>query len=144
MSLKQTKQLEHTLETYTYSHCNMRNISIYSCNIDIKHLQHTSETPKILKTYVCNMPFQLKHLLAASQMETRRRVEVTSVLAGGTELAGYSELDGGAQRDGGGGSRAAMAQRVGGRGAGGESGWSIRWVRAFPKLNNDVMPTLHS
>jgi hypothetical protein len=70
----------------------MCNISIYFCNIaiqfyiiDIKHLQHTSETPE---TYVCNMLFQLKHLLAASQMEARRLVEVTRVLAGGVELAG--------------------------------------------------------
>jgi hypothetical protein len=34
------KHLDHTLETYVYSHCNMCNISIYFCNINIKHLQH--------------------------------------------------------------------------------------------------------
>jgi hypothetical protein len=38
------KHLEHTLETYVYSHYNMCNILFYFCNIDIQHLQHTSET----------------------------------------------------------------------------------------------------
>jgi hypothetical protein len=42
--LKQMKHLEHTIETYVYSHCNMCNILIYFCNIDIKQLQHISET----------------------------------------------------------------------------------------------------
>jgi hypothetical protein len=51
------KYLEHTLETYVYSHYNMYNISIYFCNIDIQHLQHTSKTSKILETYYCNMRF---------------------------------------------------------------------------------------
>jgi hypothetical protein len=32
------KHLEHTLETYVYSHYNMCNIPIYFCNIDIQHL----------------------------------------------------------------------------------------------------------
>jgi hypothetical protein len=43
------KNLEHTLETYVYSHCNMCNIPIYLYNIDIKYLQHTSETSEHLK-----------------------------------------------------------------------------------------------
>jgi hypothetical protein len=38
------KYLEHTLETYVYSHCNMCNISIYFCNIHLKHLKHTLAT----------------------------------------------------------------------------------------------------
>ena len=32
------KHLEHILETYVYSHCNMCNISIYFCSIKMKHL----------------------------------------------------------------------------------------------------------
>ena len=42
--LKQMKHLEHTLETYEYSHYNMCNIPIYFCNIDIQHLKHTLAT----------------------------------------------------------------------------------------------------
>ena len=37
------KYLEHTLETYVYSHCNMCSIPIYFCNIKIKYLQHLDE-----------------------------------------------------------------------------------------------------
>jgi hypothetical protein len=37
-----------------YNHFNKCNISIYFCNIHIKHLQHTSET---LEIYACNMRF---------------------------------------------------------------------------------------
>jgi hypothetical protein len=43
------KHLEHTLETYVYSHCNVCNILIYFCNIHIKHLQHISKNLKHLK-----------------------------------------------------------------------------------------------
>jgi len=42
------------------------------------------------------MLFQRKHLLAASRMEARRRMEVTGVLAGGTKLANNTELGSGA------------------------------------------------
>jgi hypothetical protein len=52
--LEQMKHLEHTPETYVYSHYNMCNIPIYFCNIDILHLHHTSET---LETYSFNMIF---------------------------------------------------------------------------------------
>jgi hypothetical protein len=38
-----------------YSHYNIRNIRIYFCNINLKHLQHTYET---FETYVCNIRFQ--------------------------------------------------------------------------------------
>jgi hypothetical protein len=48
------KHLEQTLATYVYGHCNICNISIYFCNIHVKHLQHTFET---LETYICNMRF---------------------------------------------------------------------------------------
>ena len=51
------KHLEHTLETYVYSHCNMNNILIYFCNIKMKHLQHQDETSETLETYSCNMGF---------------------------------------------------------------------------------------
>jgi hypothetical protein len=53
------KYLEHTLETYVYSHCNMCNIPIYLCNIDIKHLQHTPETSEILKTSLVTCAFSV-------------------------------------------------------------------------------------
>lgn len=32
------KHLEHTLETYMYSHYSMCNIPIYFCNTNIKHM----------------------------------------------------------------------------------------------------------
>ena len=38
-----------------YNYCNMCNISIYYCNIRMKHLLHTSKT---LETYACNMGFE--------------------------------------------------------------------------------------
>jgi hypothetical protein len=51
------KHLEHTLETYVYSKCNVCNISIYLCNIKMKHLQYLDETPETLEAYYCNMGF---------------------------------------------------------------------------------------
>jgi hypothetical protein len=42
------------------------NISIYFCNVDIKHLQHTSKISETLEIYVCKILFQRKHLLTAS------------------------------------------------------------------------------
>ena len=55
--LEQMKYLEHIIETYVYSYYNMCNIPIYFCNIDIQHLQRTSETSEALETYYCNMRF---------------------------------------------------------------------------------------
>jgi hypothetical protein len=52
---KQMKYLKHTIARYVYSHCN---ITIYFCNMYIKHLQHTSKTSETLKIYTCNMCFQ--------------------------------------------------------------------------------------
>jgi hypothetical protein len=52
------KHLEQMLATYVYNHCNMYNITIYFCNIHIKHLQYTSETFETIETYSCNMRFQ--------------------------------------------------------------------------------------
>jgi hypothetical protein len=66
------KHLEHTLETYVYSHYNMCNISSYFCNIDIQHLQRTSKTSKTLETYYCNMRFQRNIHLLLGRMEARR------------------------------------------------------------------------
>jgi hypothetical protein len=43
------RHLEQTLETYMYSHCNMCNITVYFCNIKMKHLQHLDETSKTLE-----------------------------------------------------------------------------------------------
>ena len=54
----QMKHWEQKFTTYVYNHCNMCNIPIYYCNIRMKHLQHTSETSKIIETYACNMRFQ--------------------------------------------------------------------------------------
>ena len=53
------KHLEHTLETYVYSHCNMCNILIYFCNIKMKYLQHPDETSEIFETYSCKIVFFL-------------------------------------------------------------------------------------
>jgi hypothetical protein len=57
------------------------------------------------------MLFQRKHLLAASQMEARWRVEVTGVLIGGAELADNEKLSDDAQRVGVGAARAHSARR---------------------------------
>jgi hypothetical protein len=66
------KHLEHTLETYVYSHCNVYNIPIYFCNTNIKHLQHTSEK---LETYVYIMCFQHNiFLLLGNGGSSARRV----------------------------------------------------------------------
>jgi hypothetical protein len=51
------KYSEHTLETYVYSHYNMCIISIYFCNIKMKHLQHTNKTSETFETYSCNVGF---------------------------------------------------------------------------------------
>jgi hypothetical protein len=120
------KYLENTLETYIYIYCNMCNIPIYFwnipiyfSNIDIKHLQHTFETPETFETYVCNMRFQRNISLPLRRMEARRRVEVTGVLVDGAELTSNTELGCGAQRAGWERHRrwwraAAVAQTVGG------------------------------
>ena len=50
-----------------YNHCNICKIPIYFCNINLKYLQHTSETSETLKAYACNMRFQQN--LAARQAE---------------------------------------------------------------------------
>jgi hypothetical protein len=51
------KYLEQMFATYVYSHCNICNIQIYFCNIHMKHLQHTSETLKNIRS---------KHALSAN------------------------------------------------------------------------------
>jgi hypothetical protein len=51
------KHLEHTLETYVYSHHNMCNIPIYFYNIKMKHSQHPDKTYETLQTYSCNIGF---------------------------------------------------------------------------------------
>jgi hypothetical protein len=50
------KHLEQTFEIYLYSHCNICNITIYFCNIHMKHLQHTYETIEI---YACKLWFRV-------------------------------------------------------------------------------------
>ena len=58
MSEKQTKHLEQTLATCVYSHCSICTILVYFCNINAKHLQHTTKTSKTIETYACNMRFR--------------------------------------------------------------------------------------
>jgi hypothetical protein len=62
------KHLERTLATYVYNHCNKCNITIYFCNIHIKHLQHTSETIEI---YTYNIRFQCNISLLLGGIEPR-------------------------------------------------------------------------
>jgi hypothetical protein len=64
---------DETFETYVYNHYNMCNIPIYFCNIDIQHLQHTSETSKTLEIYSYNIRFQHNIYLLLGRMEARRR-----------------------------------------------------------------------
>jgi hypothetical protein len=62
------KHLEHTLETYMYSHCHMSNIPIYFCNIGKKNLQHISKTSETLETYVCNTRWNLTYVDAYADL----------------------------------------------------------------------------
>jgi hypothetical protein len=55
--MEEMKLLEHILETYVYSHYNMCIIPIYFINIDIQHLQRTSEISETLATYIFNIAF---------------------------------------------------------------------------------------
>ena len=59
--MKHLQYTSKTDETYMYSHCNMCNIPIYFCNIDVKHLQNTFETSETLETYAfqCNITLLL-------------------------------------------------------------------------------------
>jgi hypothetical protein len=59
-----------------YNCYNICNILVYFCNIHMKHLQHTFKTYATLETDVCNMRFQVQHLLTY-EIEARRRVEFT-------------------------------------------------------------------
>jgi hypothetical protein len=65
----------------------MCNITIYFCNIHMKHLQHTSETYEKTETYSCNMRFQ--RYISAECMKARWCVVFTrgsgsaAVLVGG-------------------------------------------------------------
>jgi hypothetical protein len=47
--------LEHTPKTYVYSNCNMCNITIYFCNIKMKHLEHPDKIFETLEMQACNM-----------------------------------------------------------------------------------------
>jgi hypothetical protein len=53
----------------------MYNILIYFCNIDIKHLQHTSEIFETIETYACYMQFQHNISLLLGRIDPRRLVE---------------------------------------------------------------------
>jgi hypothetical protein len=55
---------------YVYNHCNIRNISIYFCNIYLKLLQHTFKISEALETYACNMLFSTLFRTTQSRMET--------------------------------------------------------------------------
>jgi hypothetical protein len=54
----------------------MCNVPIYFCNIDIKCLQHISETCETLEICACNMRFQHNVTLLLWQIEARRHVEL--------------------------------------------------------------------
>ena len=93
--LEEIKYLEHRLETYVYSHYNMCDILIYFCNIDIQHLQHSSETFETIETHACNMQFQRNISLMLGRMDPRRRVEFYPGRRGlhaGEFRPGHSEL----------------------------------------------------
>jgi hypothetical protein len=49
------KHLKQMLATYVYSHCNICNIPDLLLQHLYEHLQHTSETFVIIKTYVYNI-----------------------------------------------------------------------------------------
>jgi hypothetical protein len=104
--LKQMKHLKHaciaivtcatlrsTFETSRWNISQHTSKTLETCVFcSLQHVQHFDlllqhrYTYEILETYVCNMLFQRKHLLVPSQMEGRRRMEVTGVLAGNAEL----------------------------------------------------------
>jgi hypothetical protein len=66
---KQMKHWQQMFATYIYNHCDICNITIYFCNIYMKHLQHTSKTSATLETDTSNIRFQAQHVLAAYEME---------------------------------------------------------------------------
>jgi hypothetical protein len=70
----------------------MCNISIYFCNTNIKHLQHTSGTFEILETYICNTLFSVISLCCLG-MEARRMEFIGVDLVGDAELAALVEKD---------------------------------------------------
>ena len=68
---------------------------MYFCNIDIKHLQHSSETFETIETHACNMQFQRNISLMLGRMDPRRRVEFypgRHGLRAGEFHLGYGEL----------------------------------------------------
>jgi hypothetical protein len=69
--------LERTLAICVYNHCNMCNITIYFCNIHMKHLQHISKTSETIETYFCNMHFQRNVSLLLGKIEAHRCVVFT-------------------------------------------------------------------
>ena len=89
---KQLKHWEQKLATYVYNHCN---ISIYFCNIHMKHLHHLDETSDTLETYSCNMRFQRAmspSCLDESRSSTpTRRMELVGAPLGEDLLGGLGE-----------------------------------------------------
>jgi hypothetical protein len=68
----QMKHLEHTPETYVYSHYNMCNIMICFCNIKIKHLQYPDEKhQKHLKHKVATCTAQMSSCCLDEVLEQR-------------------------------------------------------------------------
>jgi len=128
---------------------------IYFCNINIKHLQHTFDTPETLETYVCNMLFQRKHLLTCNiplktlethicnmlfganislllrQTEAHQRVEITGVLVGNAEVADNAKLGSVAQRAGWGRHGQRWRRGQGARHRGLESRWSVQRMLGY-------------
>ena len=80
------KHLKHILVTCVYSHCNICNIQIYFCNVQMKLLKHTSET---LETYAYNMRFQRNMYLLLGRVEACRHTKLDAgVELDAAEVAG--------------------------------------------------------
>jgi len=62
--LKQIKHVEHTLETYMGSNCNICNI-ISFCNIKMKHMKHTDET-NVLNSRLRHLAFYVPKQVIAN------------------------------------------------------------------------------
>jgi hypothetical protein len=136
--LIQTKHLEHTLETYMHSHCNMCNILIYFCNTDmkhfnitlkhLKHLKHIFATCTFSATTSCCLGIVARRCLEFIGVKLTTPVENTTVLLWWRrQTARWRRLRGrvghGWEMERYGGARG-MARDGGARGGGdGASGW---------------------
>jgi hypothetical protein len=77
------------LTTYVYNHCNICNISIYFCNISLKHLKHLKQTfaTHAFKHNICLL------LSRNGGLSTRSSMLRTSAEVAGVNLVGGTDLD---------------------------------------------------